>query len=89
MFIIMALSIIAVLCIGVLKITERMITRNRKVYQLRMYIIDTIHSYPPDDRDWRVAEYEKISYDQMMSLRNAFKPVTIESFYHDDRFLRA
>lgn len=87
MSIIMALSI-AVLGTGGMIFIDRMITRNRKVYQLCMYMIDTIRSYPPDDRDWRVAEFETVSSDQMMSLRNAFKPVTIESFYADDSFLR-
>lgn len=62
-----------------------MLCRNDLVYRMRIKMINTIFSYL--DWQWRMKEYEKINYFQMV---NCFWkwPVKPETFYADTSFLK-
>lgn len=56
-----------------------MLKRNREVYDFRRHIIDGMCSHMGDEF-WELDRvFKSVSYQEMMQVRNAFKPV--ESFY--------
>lgn len=62
------------------------IWRNNAVYRLRSRIAAVVFSKP--DWEWRLGEYDSVSYGEMMSPRFWLKPMKVETFYSDTSFLK-
>jgi hypothetical protein len=60
--------------------------RNNAVYKLRSRIAAVVFSKP--DWEWRLGEYDSVSYGEMMSPRFWLKPMKVETFYSDTSFLK-
>ena len=77
--------------IGIL-VCEYMLHKNNKVRDFRVQLIREISDAAQADidagreRKWRYEEFDKVSYNEMMSLRNIFK--SPESFYPDRSFTK-
>jgi len=77
--------------IGIL-VCEYMLHKNNKVRNFRKQLIEDIDKAAAEDIDngrdwrWRFDEFDKVSYNEMMSLRNIFK--SPESFYPDRSFTK-
>lgn len=56
--------------------------RNYKIFRMRTEIIEKIFDHI--DYEWRIEEFHKVSYDQMML---SFRRIRPESFYKDVSFI--